>query len=251
METRVDFDDIDICMIAFNEEGFVEMSLRRLEPHFERLKLLDMESTDRTVEIAKSIFGARADIVSQPRRALLESGFAAARNSIAAHASKSWVLHVDADELLAPPDRLIIDFGGGPGECARVTRRNLLGAPGDFEPATLAALATSSVEQHVRLYRRAPHMRWESFLHEELWSGAGHAHTTSGLSNLTFDHVSAFRSHAERVEKEDLYAWILLRVQERPELQKNMQRFYLDEYIPANLEQFRFRANRFSKKHGL
>ena len=166
----VKLEDIDVCLILFNEEIFIESCLKALKPYFERVVVLDMGSADRTTDIVQDIYGDQAILVSQPRADLFRYGFAHARNKVTAAARKPWVLHVDADEILAPLEGEALSFpdSSAQGGCAaRVHRRNLVGATmPDLRPDLLATYDARSVEQHVRLYRKAPQVRWQSFLHE-------------------------------------------------------------------------------------
>ncbi|WP_083967206.1 glycosyltransferase [Methylosinus sp. R-45379] len=254
VRTTVNLGEIDVCLIVFNEELFLEKCLLRLAPYFQRIYVLDMGSTDRTIDIIRDIYGDRAEIVVQPRSDLFENGFAHARNRVTQAATRSWVLHIDADELLAPLDADVISFESAPdaAAAAKILRHNLIGEiPADYEPETLRGMAKSSTEHQVRLFKKQPDVRWESFLHEEIWIGDRRAHEIVGASNLVVDHLSAFRPHADRDEKELFYAWILMRVHDNPDLQRYMREFYTQEYIPHNLERFRAMAKIFAEKKGI
>jgi glycosyltransferase involved in cell wall biosynthesis len=249
----VDREGIDVCLITFNEELFIEKCLLAIRSCFKRVFVLDMLSTDRTMEVVRDIFGDNATILSQPRHELFEKGFAHARNKISAASVSPWVLQIDADELLVPFEGQVVFEPPPRGAlAARTSRRNLIGEPpADYDPATLASYTTDSTEQHVRLYKKSKDVRWESFLHEELWIGDIDAFSVSGLSNLTLNHLSHFRPHADKHEKETFYGWMLYKVYQDKNLQKNMREFYTGEFIPNNLERFREMSERFSEKYGL
>jgi glycosyltransferase involved in cell wall biosynthesis len=254
VRTTVNLGDVDVCLIVFNEELFLEKCLLRLAPYFQRIYVLDMGSTDRTIEIIHDIYGERAEIVAQPRSDLFENGFAHARNKITQATIRPWVLHIDADELLAPLESDVISFESGPefSAAGKVVRHNLIGeAPVDYDPEILRGLARSSTEHQVRLFKKQQGVRWESFLHEEIWIDDRRAHEHVGEVNLVLDHLSAFRPMADREEKELFYAWILMRVHDNPDLQANMREFYTREYIPHNIERFRAMAKIFAEKRGL
>lgn len=248
---KISLQSIDVCMIVYNEAQFIEACLLALKPYFKRLVVLDMESEDRTVDIIRSAFGSEAKILTQPRRELLDKGFAYARNKVSAAASSKWVLHVDADELLKPPkaDYVAIDPSDFAGRAAKITRRNLIGSePKIYAPEALAAYETSSIEHHVRLYKRQYSMRWESFLHEELWFENLRCVDVAPDCDLSFDHVSHFRDFAAKQAKEDFYAWILMRVYDNLDLQHLMREYYTTDFIPNNIDRFREMAKRFTEK---
>jgi glycosyltransferase involved in cell wall biosynthesis len=251
---ELDFDDVDVCLITYNEELFIEKTLATILPFFPHFCILDMESSDRTVEIIRDVLGSRASVVLQPRSELFTKGFAFARNKVSEFSELPWKFHVDADEALIAEDgfKLLLEPNAMSGVAAKITRRNLTGeTSADFRPSTLARYSAYSVEQHVRIYRKAPEVRWESFIHEELWMGGVRAVECTGMSNVTLNHVSSFRPSNQKIEKEELYAWILMRIRSHKELQKNMREFYYTEHIDRNYHDLSELALRFAERNNL
>ncbi len=89
---------LSLCMIAKNEEDVLERCLRSMEGVVEEIILVDTGSTDRTVEIARSM-GAK---VYDYR---WDDDFSRARNVSLERAQGKWILFLDADEELHPEDR--------------------------------------------------------------------------------------------------------------------------------------------------
>jgi glycosyltransferase involved in cell wall biosynthesis len=81
-------------VLARNEERNIVECLQSLRPHVAEILLIDMESGDRTVELART-FGAR--ILHHP----LVPCFDAARNIAAPEATHEWLWFVDADERVS------------------------------------------------------------------------------------------------------------------------------------------------------
>ncbi len=88
---------ISLCMIVKDEEACLARCLASAKPAVHELVVVDTGSSDRTVAIA-TVFGAR--VVSFP----WNGSFADARNHGLEQARGSWVLVLDADELLAAQD---------------------------------------------------------------------------------------------------------------------------------------------------
>lgn len=86
---------ISLCIIARDEERFLEGCLASVNGVVSQIVLVDTGSTDRTVAIARA---AGAVVVDHP----WADDFAAARNAALPHATGDWVLVLDADERLAP-----------------------------------------------------------------------------------------------------------------------------------------------------
>lgn len=78
-------------ILARNEERNIAACIEALLPHVNEIIVIDMESTDRTVEIARSL-GAR--VLHHP----LVANFDAARNIAIDEATQEWLWVVDADE---------------------------------------------------------------------------------------------------------------------------------------------------------
>ncbi len=85
--------DISVIIITLNEERDLPRCLRSIPPGCE-LIILDSMSSDKTEEIARS-FGAQ--FYSRPF-----TNFSEQKNAALSYASRSWVLALDADEVLSP-----------------------------------------------------------------------------------------------------------------------------------------------------
>jgi len=88
---------ISLCMIAKNEEKYLEQCLDSAKGLADEIIIVDTGSTDRTKEIAKR-FGARIFDFEWI------DDFSAAKNESLKHASKDWILVLDADEVIEKND---------------------------------------------------------------------------------------------------------------------------------------------------
>ena len=80
-------------ILARNEEENIVGCIHALAPHVDEIILIDMESTDRTVELA-------VPLVSKVLRHPLVANFDAARNMAIPEARFEWLWFVDADERI-------------------------------------------------------------------------------------------------------------------------------------------------------
>lgn len=80
-------------IVAFNEESNIRYSLGSLLPWCDEVVVVDQESTDRTVEIARGM-GAR--IVAHPNTGFVEP----ARQFAIDQTTGDWVVMLDADEMI-------------------------------------------------------------------------------------------------------------------------------------------------------
>ena len=85
---------ISACIISYNEENKIEDCLRSLEGIADEIVLVDSNSTDRTVEIARKYTD----------RIILQDflGYIEQKNFALSHASNDWVISLDCDERLSP-----------------------------------------------------------------------------------------------------------------------------------------------------
>jgi len=87
---------ISAVMNTLNEEGRITAALRSLKPWVDEIVVVDMDSEDRTVEIAAQ-FGAQ--VFQHPRLGYADP----ARAFAVGKATGDWILMLDADEVV-PPD---------------------------------------------------------------------------------------------------------------------------------------------------
>lgn len=85
---------ISVTIITKNEEHAIRECLTRLRD-FEEVIIVDAESIDRTVEIARQFSNTKVFINPWP-------GFATQKNIAATRATNDWILNVDADEEFTP-----------------------------------------------------------------------------------------------------------------------------------------------------
>lgn len=91
--SKPDAPRISVCLIARNEERFLEQCLKSVKDLAWEIIVVDTGSTDRTIEIAKG-FGARIGGFAWC------DDFAAARNAAMEMVRGDWVLILDADEVV-------------------------------------------------------------------------------------------------------------------------------------------------------
>lgn len=84
---------VSVCIIAKNEEKYIDECLKRLEPYGFEIVVTDTGSTDQTAEIAKKY----TDKVFAFEWI---NDFSAARNFCVSHASNNWILTLDCDEYV-------------------------------------------------------------------------------------------------------------------------------------------------------
>lgn len=92
---------VSVCIIAKNEEKFIEDCLKKLLPYGMEIVVADTGSTDRTKEIAAKYADKVVDFE-------WINDFSAARNYCASVASNNWILAIDCDEYVNAIDLKIM-----------------------------------------------------------------------------------------------------------------------------------------------
>ena len=162
MEEPQDATNLSVVLITLNEEARIATCLQSL-PRGSEVVVLDSGSSDRTVEVARSL-GARVE-----QRSF--TNYADQKNAAVALATRPWVFSVDADEVLTPELKASLlevtrRVEGGPSGYRISRHLHFMGRRLRFGKTSDAPL---------RLFRRGEG-RFESDIHERLMlSGSSRA----------------------------------------------------------------------------
>jgi tetratricopeptide (TPR) repeat protein len=94
---------VSVCMIVKNEETLLPRCLKSVRDLADEIIVVDTGSTDRTREIARDFGGI---VYEYP----WQGDFSAARNESLRHATKNWILVIDADEELPAEETAALRF---------------------------------------------------------------------------------------------------------------------------------------------
>ncbi|WP_246293912.1 glycosyltransferase [Paenibacillus planticolens] len=86
---------VSLCMIVKDEEALIQTCLLSVKDWIDEMIVVDTGSTDKTVQIARSMGAAVLSFE-------WNNHFADARNYGLTHAKSDWILYLDADEELSP-----------------------------------------------------------------------------------------------------------------------------------------------------
>jgi len=154
---------ISLCLIARNEEAFLDACLRAAAPAADEIIVCDTGSTDRTVEIARA---HGATVVHFP----WVDDFAAARNAALAAATGDWVLALDADEVLTDdaPAALRAAVATDAFDCGMLPLHNADRLDAPLDDVRRGAARHDEPVLLPRLLRRTPDLAWNGAIHESL-----------------------------------------------------------------------------------
>ncbi len=166
---------ISICMIVKDEADNLRPCLESLEDLASETIVVDTGSTDDTVEIARSM-GARVFHIPWT------GDFSAARNESLRHATKEWILWLDADNRLTPE------------AVAQIKAAVASGCSDCFGCRVSSPLAdgTVSVTEYLLLFRNGLGVHFRGAIHESIMPtllsrGLRLAHTDIPVQHLGYE----------------------------------------------------------------
>jgi glycosyltransferase involved in cell wall biosynthesis/Tfp pilus assembly protein PilF len=146
---------VSLCLIVKNEEANLPDCLGSAADLVDEVVVVDTGSTDKTKEIAAR-YGAR--VFNFPWC----DNFAAARNETLRHATGDWIFWLDADDRVDEDNRAKLrQLFAGLGDDNAAYAMKCLCLPD-------AVTGTSTVVDHIRLFRNRPDVRWSYRVHEQI-----------------------------------------------------------------------------------
>ena len=192
---------LSLCMITKDEEQFLSRCLDSVKDIVDEIIIVDTGSKDKTKEIAKG-FGAK----------IIESGwkddFSAARNESLKHATKDWILVLDADEVISEKDLKRIN---GLTEDAdvdgyKLIQRNYYGKAkraDDYEESKgFAGFIASPL---VRLFRNNKGYEFRNVIHEVIEDSIREKNGKIVVVDILIHHLAALKSKDFSSEKDKKY----------------------------------------------
>lgn len=145
---------ISVCMIAKNEERYLEECLKRIKPYGFEIVVTDTGSTDKTREIAAKYADKVLDFP-------WVNDFSAARNYCAEHASNPWIIVLDCDEYVESIDMKVL----------RILMQKMPKAAGNLRLKVLVKNQNDEIqyttEEVTRCYNRN-YYRFDGAIHEQI-----------------------------------------------------------------------------------
>ncbi len=164
---------ISLCMIARDEEAYIENAISSVLPVVDEVIVVDTGSKDKTKEIAKKLGAKVYDFE-------WKDDFSKARNESIRHATGNWILVLDADEAIAEEDlqklKKLTFFGDMMGYL--FTQRTYTNNTGlksyhriDESTKYTKGFSGWVPAKIVRLFRRDGKIRFKGEVHESVLSG--------------------------------------------------------------------------------
>ncbi|MCD8038429.1 MAG: glycosyltransferase [Lachnospiraceae bacterium] len=222
---------ISVCIIAKNEEKYIEGCLQHLKPFGFEIVVTDTGSTDRTKEIAAQYADKVLDFE-------WIDDFSAARNFCAQHAENNWILALDCDEYMNTFNyqeirRLSQKF---PRSVGRFQLKNIVKGPDGIQ--------RYSVDDVVRFYNKK-RFEWGCPIHEQLFDLSNPNRSLDADVKYTFfDMPMEVVHHGYDISGEEMIQKQLRNLQL---LGKQLERNQRDPYTWFQIGQSQFVLQRYDK----
>lgn len=167
---------VTLTMIVKNEESNLPACLSSVADLVDEIVIVDTGSADRTKEIA---IGHGAKLFDFP----WNDSFSAARNESLKHATGEWVFWMDADDRIDAENRTKLRqfFANLPNENVGFVMKCLCLPDADT--------GTSTVVDHIRLFRNHPGHRWTYRIHEQILPSIRRQGGDVRWSDVVINHV--------------------------------------------------------------
>ena len=225
--------ELSLCMIVRNEEERLAQCLLSVRKAVNEIVILDTGSTDGTKEVARGFTDRVIDYA-------WEDDFAAARNASFAHATKPYILWLDADDVIDPPQlqRLL------------ALKARLDGADAVFLPYHYAFHADgtpSLVFERERIVRRDAGFRFSGVVHEAMavsgrlvhWDAAVRHTRTHSNGRRNLEIYERFLARGGRMSARDQYYYAreLMACEETERAERAFDAFLrMDGWLPNVLD---------------
>ena len=211
---------ISLCIIAKNEQDNLANCLNSVKDIVDEIIIVDTGSTDKTKEIAKK-FNAKAFDFKWI------DDFSAARNESLKHATKDWILVLDADEVIDEEGKKKIkeavenadDFAGFALEQRSYINKFFEGAIKNTSGFELVKLHPFYIPHYlVRLFRNNSGISFRHSVHELVEDSMDEQHLKYKKTDIALHHLGSVKSANFIDAKADQYSKIILKqLEEQPE----------------------------------
>lgn len=177
---------LSLCMIVKNEEDSLPRCLASARPVCDEIIVVDTGSSDGTISVAEE-YGARIF------RREWENDFSLARNASLEPATGTWILWLDADDIVPPPaqqqiQRLKSEFATNMAFGFRI-KNSIDGKAGD-------------AFSQIRMFPNRPEIRFENRVHEQVLPSIQRLGIKTAFTDVVIHHTGYHTAEARKQKQE-------------------------------------------------
>lgn len=177
------------------------------------------------------------EILEFPENTIYEHGFSYMKNKCLELATGDWVVSLDADEEMEITNEGIENFSKNTLCISTVTMHVADPQPHwDLNNKEQIKKEANWIRQrHFRIFKNTPSIRWHGLIHEELKVDRDiHISKVAKASIFKMWHYGCMANKQKRYFKDGLYAELLCRIYEKPELRHGTNPWWYNTYYNDN-----------------
>jgi glycosyltransferase involved in cell wall biosynthesis len=213
--------------------------------------------TDGSLEYVKSLQAESKvpiTIMEFPEDTVYQHGFSYMKNACIEKATGDWIVSLDADEEMEVTKEGIERWSRGRHFCVSTITMHTT----EFKPhwslenrEVIKQEAQWIRQRHWRIFKNIG-IRWYGLIHEELRLPEGrHIGLLCRNSDMRMWHLGSCANPAKRGFKDGLYAELLLRVVEQPELREGTNKWWWTTFYEENKESLHKQRDEYRKQREL
>ena len=234
---------ITVATVFHNEIEFLPKWYESVKTYADEIILAAHAPVDGSLEWAKQKQQDNEipiQIVEFPKDTIYKHGFCHMKNIIAAKATGDWIVSLDADEEMDMTKDTLKPFTQDRSVCVSTMTMHMTERRDHWtldNREIIKQEANWINQRHWRIYRNGLGIEWIGLIHEELRLPNGiHVARFSRTSPIRMWHYGSMANPSKRGFKDGLYAELLLRVVEQPELRAGTSKWWYTEYFDQNKE---------------
>lgn len=191
-------------------------------------------------------------ILEFPENTIYEYGFSYMKNKCIDEATGDWIVSLDPDEEMDITKEGLKPFMNS---CCISTATMHVANPKPHwninNKKQIKKEAEWIRQRHFRIFENIPEIRWHGLIHEELKgegvNGQIHIASIARTSNFTMWHYGCLAKNNNKKIKEGLYAELLCRIVDNPELRDGTNTWWFTEYYKGNETKLREQQKKYEE----
>lgn len=236
---------ISTTVVFHNELEFLPQWYESARTYSDEIIMASHAATDGSLEWAKEIQKLNElpiKILEFPKDTIFQHGFSYMKNKCTDEATGDWIISLDPDEEMGITKEEILPYMQNTFCVSTVTMHVANKEPhwNLNNKEQIKKEAKWIRQRHYRIFKNISEIRWNGLIHEELRGGEQYfISSIARNSNFTMWHYGCMAKNRVSIEKEGIYAELLCRIVDNPELRYGTNKWWWEVYYEEHKEELR------------